>query len=118
MVLQYGTTSWYYSMVLYHGTTVWYYIMVLQYGITSWYYSMVLHHGTTIWYYIMVLQYGTTSWYYSMVLYHGTGGVHRVGYKRSTRPDKISNKPEHDPIPERRKPDDPTVNYLTRPDMK
>ena len=24
-------------------------------------------------------------------------GVHRVGYKRSTRPDKISNKPEHDP---------------------
>ena len=34
-------------------------------------------------------------------------GVHRVGYKRSTRPDKVSNKPEHDPIPERRKPDDP-----------
>ena len=32
-------------------------------------------------------------------------GVHRVGYKRSTRPDKIFNKPEHDPIPERRKPD-------------
>ena len=35
-----------------------------------------------------------------------TRGVHRVGYKRSTRPDKIFNKPEHDPIPERRKPDD------------
>ena len=41
-------------------------------------------------------------------------GVHRVGYKRSTRPDKIFNKPEHDPIPERRKPDDPNP---TRPEV-
>ena len=41
--------------------------------------------------------------------YPGTRGVHRVGYKRCTRPDKISNKPEHDPIPERRKPDDPNT---------
>ena len=45
----------------------------------------------------------------------GNRGVHRVGYKRSTRPDKISNKPEHDPIPERRKPDDPnpTRQWIT-----
>ena len=45
----------------------------------------------------------TTSW----SRYVQIRGVHRVGYKRSTRPDKIFNKPEHDPIPERRKPDDP-----------
>ena len=45
----------------------------------------------------------------------GTRGVHRVGYKRLTRPDKIFNKPEHDPMPERRRPDDPnpTRQWIT-----
>ena len=44
-------TNWFYTLilVLQAGSTVWFYSLVLQSGSTVWFYSLVLQSGSTVW---------------------------------------------------------------------